>query len=326
MTNISKLVMGFFLIFCLLLIQPAQAQNSIWNPNTNNSCDMSDYVVTKIEGVEKFYDDTTWPISVIRISDPYGPRTLPSRPDFHKGIDLQTGCDDNDIGGDIVYAIADGEVTRVQQNCSKNDPDCPYPNGGNTVVIKHEPDNVSEFKFYYSIYQHLADFETGNGGLSEGGISKGSRIGHLGETDATYPHLHLDIRTQKSYQENSVNPLYFLNNNSLAYINKNDYQVCVTKKPELTVKFISPRTELDFNEIQVIYGRIAKTINLSTRAGFDPNNIDNPIQNNVEIIPHDFKKDTPEYVIEFKYHQLTDFDEINIKDIWGNGRKIVPKK
>ncbi|GAB1542005.1 hypothetical protein NUACC21_46780 [Scytonema sp. NUACC21] len=309
---------------------------------------MSNYTVTNINGTRINYGNTQWPVSSINISDPFGPRRLTENSnnyDFHRGLDFQ------DQEGVPVYAIADGTVNRVQADCTS----CAFPNGGNVVVIKHSlPSGVNyvlngqSFTEYYSIYSHLKDFKIDDVGttLTTGTtITKGSRIGSLGATDANYPHLHLETRvgttcsaesqqnsSSSCYQrfgsqviDPSVHPLYFLNYVNDVYVENNAYDVCVAKAPNVKVKLESPRNELDFNEIEIISGGQSKKINFTTKAGINLSNIDQTPYDGVTIIPPDFNSSSPKYTIEFDFANFTNFDEITVRDIWGNGKKIVPR-
>jgi murein DD-endopeptidase MepM/ murein hydrolase activator NlpD len=336
MLNIAKIwaaIIGFFVLSTLVFTEVAKA----------DICNQSDYVVTNISGTTVDYGDTQWPVKTIVFSDAFGSRTLGENYDFHRGIDLKGE------EGDAVYSIADGVVTKVQEDCDPGSSDCPYAKGGKVVVIKHSlPEGVQfllegrSFSKYYSVYQHLQDFNTDNGKLQEEQqVNKGSRIGSLGRTGATYAHLHLETRVGTTCSgesqirgsckpfgakiiDPSVNPLYFLNEQSRAYVNDNNYQVCVTKNPQVNVEFFSPRTELDFNEIEVVYNGGTKIINFSRKTGINLAFVDKNPYDGVQIIPSDFRSSTPQYIIKFDFQNLTDFEEINIRDIWGNGKKIVP--
>lgn len=340
MLKISKflsIIISISVLFALIFTEVAKA----------DTCDQSNYVVTDLSGTTIDYGDTQWPINTIKFSDAFGSRTLNGRYDFHRGIDLKGD------EGEPIYSIADGQVTKVQPDCNSGDSDCTFPNGGNVVVIRHSlPSGVSfllkgqSFTRYYSVYEHLQDFNTGNGTLTnQQKVSRGSRIGSLGSTKATYPHLHLETRvgttcsgesqmnpsSQSCYQlfrstviDPNVNPLYFLEEIANVSVNANNYKVCVTKDTQVNVEFSSPRTELDFNEIEVLYAGTTKRINFTTKEGINLASVDTNPYNGVQIIPSDFKSSTPEYVIKFKFQNLSDFDEINVRDVWGNGRKIVP--
>lgn len=337
MINIPKILIAIPLAF-LVFTAPAAA------------CDMSSYTVTNISGTRTNYGDTRWPVSTINISDPFGSRRLAENAnnnyyDLHRGLDLQ------DQEGVSVYAIANGKVKKVQADCTS----CSFPNGGNVVVIEHSlPSGVQyvlngqSFTKYYSIYSHLKDFKTNDSGTTlanETTITKGSRIGSLGATDANYAHLHLEIRVGTTCsiesQQNSsiscyradasqridpsIHPLYFLNYVSGVYAENNNYDICVTKSSSVKVKVESPRDELDFNEIEIISGGQSKKINFSTKAGINLSNLDQNPYDGVTIVPPDFNSSTPKYTIEFDFTNFTNFEEINVRDIWGNGKRIVPR-
>ena len=340
MLNIPKTLVAIIIIFVLFALVFTEVAKA-------DTCAQSNYVVTNLSGTTIDYGDTQWPINTIEFSDAFGSRTLNGRYDFHRGIDLKGN------GGEPIYSIADGQVTKVQPNCNSGDSGCTFPNGGNVVVIRHSlPSGApfllkgQSFSRYYSVYEHLQDFNTGNGTLTnQQKVSRGSRIGSLGSTNATYPHLHLETRvgttcsgesqmnpsSQSCYQlfgsnviDPNVNPLYFLDEITNVSVDDNNYEVCVTKDTQVNVEFSSPRAELDFNEIEVLYAGATKTINFTTKEGINLASVDTNPYNGVQIIPSDFNSSTPEYVIKFEFQDLSDFDEINVRDIWENGRKIVP--
>ena len=335
-----------FILCSLMLTEPAFAL----------TCDMNQYTVTPITGSTIDYGDTQWPIGSIKISDPFGSRELTKNAnnnnyDLHRGLDLQ------EEKGIPVYAIADGKVTKIQHDCCKDRGDCPnpisncsFPDGGNVVVIEHSLSSTTKFNLndqsfskYYSIYSHLDDFKKDDMGgmLTTGTITKGSRIGSVGSIDANYAHLHLETRVgttcsgesqlkpqsscfQTPAIDPSVHPFYFLDYVNGIYNENNNYDICVTKSSNLQVTFESSRDELDFNEIEVVYPEGTKKINFSTKAGIKLANVDENPYDSVEIIPSDFKSNTEKYTIKFNFTNLTDFNEINVRDIWGNGKKIVP--
>ncbi|HLO85260.1 MAG TPA: M23 family metallopeptidase [Nostocaceae cyanobacterium] len=315
------------------------------------TCSQSNFTVTNISGTGTDYGDMRWPVaeSNIIFNDAFGSRTLSANTnnyDFHRGIDFKGN------EGDPIYAIADGTVTKVQANCTSGTTGCSFPSGGNVVVIQHTlasdkafPFNSRSFTTYYSVYLHLKDFiiDANGNTLTTGSITKGQQIGHLGQTDANYPHLHFEIRVgtlcsgeaqSKSgscYQtlglpvfDPSVNPLYFFEYVSGIYENNNNYGVCVTTSPNLKVQFESPRNELDFNEIEVIYSGGSKKVNFSLKDGINLTNVDTNPYNDVKITPSDFTATTANYGIAFDFTNLTNYQEIYLRDIWGNGKKIVP--
>ena len=189
------------------------------------------------------------------------------------------------------------------------------------------------------------DIQTKDGEITEDeeiDVPRGQQIGTLGRTDASYPHLHFETRVGTTCSAQSscaqtgtdgqridphVNPLYFLDFVDDFYEDQNDYDVCVETTDNLQVTFSSPRTELDFNEIEVVYPGGERTVNFSTREGINLANVDENPFNDIEITPSDFRSSppTPRYVIEFDFQNVSDFDQIELKDIWGNGKRIEKK-
>ena len=115
-----------------------------------------------------------WPVREVKISSPFGDRTLWGRYNFHTGLDF-----DPDYGTPI-YSIADGIVSLVEN---------PGPTCGVAVFIEH---NVDGNKFT-SVYCHMVvdsvPFKAGDT------VEKGDLVGNIGLTGVTTgPHLHLEIR------------------------------------------------------------------------------------------------------------------------------------
>lgn len=115
-----------------------------------------------------------WPVKEVKISSPFGDRTLWGRYNFHTGLDF-----DPDYGTPI-YSVADGIVSLVEN---------PGPTCGVAVFIEH---NVEGNKFT-SVYCHMVvdsvPFKAGDT------VEKGDLVGSIGLTGVTTgPHLHLEIR------------------------------------------------------------------------------------------------------------------------------------
>ncbi|MEY4533125.1 MAG: hypothetical protein RI926_894 [Actinomycetota bacterium] len=115
-----------------------------------------------------------WPVREVKISSPYGDRTLWGRYNFHTGLDFDPAY------GTPIYSVADGIVSLVEN---------PGPTCGVAVFIEH---NVDGNKFT-SVYCHMVvDSPTVKAGDT---VSKGDLIGNIGLTGITSgPHLHLEIR------------------------------------------------------------------------------------------------------------------------------------
>lgn len=115
-----------------------------------------------------------WPLREIKISSPYGDRTLWGRYNFHTGLDFDPAY------GTPIYSIADGIVSLVEN---------PGPTCGVAVFIEH---NVDGNKFT-SVYCHMVvDSPPVKAGDT---VQKGDQVGNIGLTGITSgPHLHLEIR------------------------------------------------------------------------------------------------------------------------------------
>ena len=115
-----------------------------------------------------------WPVDEVKISSPFGARTLWGSYNFHTGLDFDPAY------GTPIYAVADGIVSLVEN---------PGPTCGVAVFIEH---NVDGTKFT-SVYCHMV---TGSPTVTAGQtVKKGDFVGNIGLTGITTgPHLHLEIR------------------------------------------------------------------------------------------------------------------------------------
>ena len=133
-----------------------------------------------------------WPTNApYVITSRYGYRCLRGNCSVHEGIDISgTGY------GSPIYAIADGVVVNVSQECSN----CYQWSNGNYVVVEHD-DNV------YSAYLHLSGFNVREGQT----VEKGDVIAYMGHSGyATGTHLHLSVFIGEPFvggSTQSVNPL-----------------------------------------------------------------------------------------------------------------------
>lgn len=118
--------------------------------------------------------ELVWPLANVdepdadSVSFPFGPRALPSRYDFHAGIDLPASP------GTPVYSVLPGRVVLV----SRWDGSSTGP--GNAVLVAHSEDRSTS-------YLHLREIEVQEGDSLE----LGERLGTVGQTGASTPHLHL---------------------------------------------------------------------------------------------------------------------------------------
>jgi hypothetical protein len=122
----------------------------------------------------------------------FGPRINRNRWDFHDGIDLPAPIGTN------VYAMREGTVHRAG------------PGGTGGFSSRHvviEVDEPTREKMYH-VYVHLDSIDAA---VRQGAsIAQGQKIGTVGDDDATYPHLHIELRKGTSRQIGSIHPLRYL--------------------------------------------------------------------------------------------------------------------
>ncbi|MEM8763056.1 MAG: PKD domain-containing protein [Bacteroidota bacterium] len=276
------------------------------------------------------FDDTQWPNGdITKLSSPFGPRIKDSesRYDFHRGIDIPGNI------GDPIVNIADGIV---RQAAVEDDPENNF--SSTVVVIEHQMDTPILFQEvliskYYSISSHLNSIAAG---IAQGlEVKQGQPIGTIGESGETnFPHNHFEIRLglicSRESQRNGgcsqsnpfpqptdphVNPLLFLDYRAF---NKDALTYEVLEENPLTIKVVSDRPELDFNELLVSKDSEIIKINFDERSGIDMNDIDNPEFNGVRISPARYTSSGEEnYEITFTLLDLDAFDQIQVSDIWG---------
>jgi murein DD-endopeptidase MepM/ murein hydrolase activator NlpD len=115
-----------------------------------------------------------WPLSrsegvdADSVHAPYGPRALPSRYDFHAGIDLPAPR------GTRANAVLPGRVVEVRHWNGTSS------GAGNAVLLAHDGG-------VHTNYLHLDEIQVVVGQQ----LHAGDRVGTVGSTGATYPHLHL---------------------------------------------------------------------------------------------------------------------------------------
>ncbi len=137
-----------------------------------------------------------WPLSASPAKDadtiraPYGPRWI-GRYDFHAGIDLPAKT------GTAVHAVMDGEVIGT------GDWDGESVGAGTWALVKHAGNR-------FTAYLHLSKRSASKGTK----LAAGDELGEVGETGATYPHLHLTyfvgLTGTSSDERKSRNPLELL--------------------------------------------------------------------------------------------------------------------
>ncbi len=290
----------------------------------------------RVEAAPFIYDDTQWPTVGKTISSPFGPRKKASdnfRYDFHRGIDIPGDS------GEPIVAMADGEVYRTY---FENDPGSSFPNGGNVAILRHSfdqpyPFHGMTFTTYYSLYLHLDEIlvDTATPGGPYDPVTKGAVIGTLGQTGGTvFDHLHFEIRIGttcsrefqlanpqsscastfgQTPQDPHVNPMQFVE-----YPDTNATQIEVLQNTPLTVRVSAPRSELDFNEIRVDHVGGPTVVNLNSRTGIDPNDIDNPDHDGILITPGEFRSESATYEITFEFSAIDDHTSIQVIDVHGN--------
>jgi len=140
--------------------------------------------------------EAIWPISGTAALDadsvhaPFGPRRLPLRYDFHAGIDIPAPT------GTPVKAVMAGTVTQITRSTAASGP-------GNAVTVVHSGNRATS-------YLHLHEIHVAEGDRLE----QGQVLGTVGQTGATYPHLHLgyfvDLPGSTRDERYSRNPLELL--------------------------------------------------------------------------------------------------------------------
>jgi murein DD-endopeptidase MepM/ murein hydrolase activator NlpD len=147
------------------------------------------------ENTEFVNEGIQWPLSrkytpnADEIRAQYGPRNI-GRYDFHAGIDMAAPI------GTPVYPIMVGQVTQV------NPWDGTSTGAGNAITIRHADNQLSS-------YLHLDEILVTVGQI----VNLSTIVGRVGETGATYPHLHLGYFIRDSNIRNeqfSKNPLEIL--------------------------------------------------------------------------------------------------------------------
>lgn len=151
----------------------------------------------EVDPPESTGPNLVWPLSRSGMADadsvhaPYGPRALPSRYDFHAGIDLPAPR------GTRANAVLPGRVVEVRQWNGTSS------GAGNAVLLAHDGG-------VHTNYLHLDQIDVVVGQR----LRAGDRVGTVGSTGATYPHLHLGyfagLPGTSADERRSRNPLEFL--------------------------------------------------------------------------------------------------------------------
>jgi hypothetical protein len=122
----------------------------------------------------------------------FGPRIDEDRWDFHDGIDFPAPK------GTPVHAIRGGRVHRAGSGGTNRF-------SSRHVVIKAGDPNHGTM---YHVYLHLDSIDPAV--VTGANVAQGQVIGTVGDDDATYPHLHMEMRKNTLKQIGSVHPLVFL--------------------------------------------------------------------------------------------------------------------
>ncbi len=125
-----------------------------------------------------------WPTQSRRITSYYGFRSHPN-PTEHLGIDI--GATKRNIEGDALYAVGDGEITRIGTTST----------GSSVLELKLEDGNSA-------VYIH------GKYTATRGSIKEGEELGIMSDIGARdNVHLHFEIRINGRYDQ-TIDPLKFL--------------------------------------------------------------------------------------------------------------------
>src|SRR5262249_52391724 len=138
-----------------------------------------------------------WPLSKSdttpdEMNTSFGPRINRNKWDFHDGIDLPATIGSN------VHALRSGEVFRAG------------PGGVDGFSSRHVVLKVNDpvDGDLFIVHVHLESIAAG---ITVGAdVEQGDVLGTVGEDDATYPHLHLEVRRGGASEVNSVHPLRYL--------------------------------------------------------------------------------------------------------------------
>ena len=138
-----------------------------------------------------------WPLSGAEGPDAdsihaqFGPRALPSGYDFHAGIDLPAPT------GTRVNAVLPGVVVRVRPWNGTSS------GAGNAVLMAHEGGVHTSYLHLHTITVKVGDI-----------LAAKDRVGTVGSTGASYPHLHLGyfkgLPGASADERYAINPLEVL--------------------------------------------------------------------------------------------------------------------
>ena len=256
-----------------------------------------------------------------RITSQFGPRwkSTEERYDFHRGIDYYGQI------GEPIFSIAEGEVFRAYPEGNRV-----YPNGGNTLVIRH--DLKAPFTFHgkaidkiYSLYLHLDKILVERGQR----VALGQQVAAMGQSGSTrFTHLHFEIRLgttcsleyQRRHPEKAcaafgfdphVHPFLFI-------AGPHQGRVAIDHQPgdPFVVTYTASRADLDLNEIATDKG----VLNFNTRLGIDADTtgaLDNFDYGWARLRPERFSGRNKALVYRLEFPEAPAF--VQFTDIHGNG-------
>ena len=228
------------------------------------------------------------------LRDAFGPRLLQpgqdSRYDFHRGIDWAAPI------GTPIYAVTTGTVRSLRNDWTTGS------GGGNFVLLSHASENCeTRYAHLHAVPATLTvDME----------VKPGQLIGWVGESGATYPHLHFEVRQgADGGQRAAIDPLdtpFIPWTNSVSpTVNLQGVYTDATGLTAL-VEVSSPHAELDVAELNVNVTNIdSESINYVDLNGNTPimAHLDNPLVNDVCIIPTNLSS-TGDYHVTMAFRQL----------------------
>ncbi len=150
-------------------------------------------VAVSLDAVPAAAAPYVWPLSGTTTQDlmntSFGPREDYAIWDFHDGIDLPAAL------GTTCYAVADGTVFRADvagtdQYSSRH-----------VILRVVDPSGTVLFVNYL----HLSAIQPGI--VPGATVVQGAIVGYVGHDDATYDHLHFEIRHNTNWQYDSIHPL-----------------------------------------------------------------------------------------------------------------------
>jgi predicted outer membrane repeat protein len=243
--------------------------------------------------------DFTYPLTIpLTISDAFGPRLLKpegySRYDFHRGIDLPAD------EGIPVHAVTTGTVRAFRDDWVSG------IGSGNFVHLIHDREDVS----CETRYNHLSAVHSAITNGVE--VTPGQIIGWVGQTGAYYNHLHFEVRQGLTVTQRAA--IHPLSTHFLPWTNAVTPAVTLrsvyTDATGLTalVEVTSPYTEPDVTAGSVdVSGPVIDSrsidyvdLNANTPVVAD---LDNPLVNNVCIIPADLNV-ANDYRVTMAFRQL----------------------